>query len=337
MSPDEMEGADRHASSSGFLTTTVNDIEHIESQSLNGVGVIKIYFQPGAKIEEAEAQVTAVAQTAIRTMPPGTQPPLIIRYSASTVPILQLSLGSDTLPEQQLFDISGQLPPHRSSSPIPGVHDPLAVRRQAAADHGRPRAGQALRAAASPPADVSTAINAAEPDPARRHGQDRHAGIPGPPQLQPRSRRRAQRSADQDRQRHDGLHPRRRPRPRRFHVADQHGPRRRQAAACCVSIYKLGNASTLDIVEQRQGGAARRSSRRLPTKELKITPLFDQSVFVRASVEGVVKEAAIAAGLTGADDPAVPGLLAEHADRLHLDPAVDPGVDHHALAAWARR
>jgi hypothetical protein len=90
----------------GFLTTTVNDIEHIESQSLNGVAVIRVYFQPGAKIEEAEAQVTATGQTAVRIMPPGTQPPLILRYSASTVPILQLSMGSNTLPEQQLFDIS---------------------------------------------------------------------------------------------------------------------------------------------------------------------------------------------------------------------------------------
>src|SRR3954471_2414156 len=87
-----------------FLTTTVNDIEHIESQSLYGVGVLKIYFQKNAKIEEATAQVTAICQTALRQMPPGMQPPLIIRYSASDVPILQLSLGSKTLPEQQLFD-----------------------------------------------------------------------------------------------------------------------------------------------------------------------------------------------------------------------------------------
>ncbi len=87
-----------------ILTTTVNDIEHIESQELNGISVVKIYFQPNAKIEAAVAQVTAVSQTAIRQMPPGTQPPLVIQYNASNVAILQLSLGSDTLPEQQLFD-----------------------------------------------------------------------------------------------------------------------------------------------------------------------------------------------------------------------------------------
>src|SRR3954467_5732478 len=107
MSPAEMEGR-MVRPFEGFLTTTVNDIEHIESQSLNGVAVIRVYFQPGAKIAEAEAQVTAAGQTAVRIMPPGTQPPLILRYSASTVPILQLSMGSNTLSEQQLFDISAQ-------------------------------------------------------------------------------------------------------------------------------------------------------------------------------------------------------------------------------------
>jgi len=89
-----------------FLVTTVNDVDHIESQSLNGTGVIKIYFQKTAKIEEAMASVTATAQTGLRIMPPGTQPPLVIRYSASSVPILQLSIHSDTIPEQQLFDVT---------------------------------------------------------------------------------------------------------------------------------------------------------------------------------------------------------------------------------------
>src|SRR5580765_5402604 len=102
MTPEEVEGRIVRVYE-GMLTTTVNDIEHIESQSINGEAVIRIFFQPGAKI--AEAQVAATSQTALRMMPPGTQPPLIMRYSASTVPILQLSLGSETLPEQQLFDI----------------------------------------------------------------------------------------------------------------------------------------------------------------------------------------------------------------------------------------
>src|SRR5436190_2175322 len=86
------------------LTTTVNDIEHIESQSLSGIAVVKIFFHPGAHIDAATAQVTAISQTVIRQMPPGTTPPFIIRYSASNVPILQVALQSDSLSEQQLFD-----------------------------------------------------------------------------------------------------------------------------------------------------------------------------------------------------------------------------------------
>src|SRR5450759_3354422 len=88
-----------------MLTTTVNDIEHIESQSLRGISVVKIFFQPTAKIELAVAQVTAVSNSATRQMPPGTQPPFILTYNASTVPVLQLALSGKQLSEQQLFDI----------------------------------------------------------------------------------------------------------------------------------------------------------------------------------------------------------------------------------------
>ena len=87
------------------LTTTVNDIEHIESQSYSGVAVTRVYFQPNAKVEMALAQVTAQSQTLLRIFPPGTTPPSIIKYDASSVPILQLALGSKTLSEQQLFDL----------------------------------------------------------------------------------------------------------------------------------------------------------------------------------------------------------------------------------------
>src|SRR5437660_10663393 len=87
-----------------ILTASVNDIEHIESQSLDGVGVIRIYFQPGAKIAEAEAQVTATSQTLLKLMPPGITPPFIVRYSATSVPIVQIAVSSDTLTEQAIFD-----------------------------------------------------------------------------------------------------------------------------------------------------------------------------------------------------------------------------------------
>src|SRR5580658_2380254 len=88
------------------LTTTVNDIEHTESQSLNGVSVIKVFFHPSVKIDMAVAQITAVSQTQLRQLPLGPTPPLIIQYSASSVPIIQLSLSSKTLSEQTLNDLS---------------------------------------------------------------------------------------------------------------------------------------------------------------------------------------------------------------------------------------
>jgi len=110
-------------SSERALTTTVNDIEHVESQSLAGVAVIKIYFQPNANIQTALAQVVAVAQTQLRGLPPGITPPLIIRYSASNVPVIQLGLSSPTMPEQALFDtaVNGLRP---QLVTIPGVAIP---------------------------------------------------------------------------------------------------------------------------------------------------------------------------------------------------------------------
>src|SRR3954454_7094952 len=86
------------------LTASVNGIEHIESQSIDGVGVIRIYFYPGASIAEAETQVTATCQTLLKIMPPGITPPYIVRYSATSVPIVQIAVSSDTLTEQQIFD-----------------------------------------------------------------------------------------------------------------------------------------------------------------------------------------------------------------------------------------
>ena len=89
-----------------ILTTTVNDIEHTESQSMYGIGIVKIFFQPNVDIRTATAQTTSVSQTAIRQMPTGTQPPLILNYSASTVPVLQLAFSSNVLSEQEVLDLS---------------------------------------------------------------------------------------------------------------------------------------------------------------------------------------------------------------------------------------
>ena len=88
------------------LTTTVNDIEHLESSSFNGVGIIKVFLQPGASVDAGVAQVTAICQTMLRSLPPGTTPPLIIRYNASTVPILQYGISSRKMSEQEVFDVT---------------------------------------------------------------------------------------------------------------------------------------------------------------------------------------------------------------------------------------
>src|ERR1700740_2925664 len=88
-----------------ILTTTVNDIEHIESQSYNGIGITKVFFHPGVQIANAVAQVTAVSQTIVRQFPQGTTPPLMIQYNASTGPVLELAISGKGLNEQQLFDV----------------------------------------------------------------------------------------------------------------------------------------------------------------------------------------------------------------------------------------
>src|SRR3984885_1419202 len=105
LSPDEMAGRVISPYERG-LTTTVNDIEHIESTSLPGIGIEKIYFQPGVGIRTATAQVTSISQTVLKQMPPGETPPLILNYNASTVPILQLAFSGDHMSEQQVLDLA---------------------------------------------------------------------------------------------------------------------------------------------------------------------------------------------------------------------------------------
>lgn len=105
MNPEELEGWTT-STYERVLTATVDNIEHLESTTVNGQAIVKIYFQPGASLDTANAQVTAVSQTILRQLPPGTLPPLIINYSASSVPILQLGISGEGLSEQQLNDLS---------------------------------------------------------------------------------------------------------------------------------------------------------------------------------------------------------------------------------------
>src|SRR6187551_1334605 len=157
LSPEEM--ANRIVSvTERSLTTTVDDIQHIESQSLRGVAVVKIFFQPRARIERAIAQVTAVSQTQLRQLPPGTTPPLVIAYSASSVPILQLALSGDDLSEQQLNDFALNFIRTRLVT-VPGAAIPYPYggkQRQVQVDLNPP----ALQARGLSPVDVVNALGA---------------------------------------------------------------------------------------------------------------------------------------------------------------------------------
>ncbi len=140
------------------LTTTVDDIEHSESQSLNGIAVVKVFFQPHANIEKAIAQITAISQTQLRQLPPGTTPPLVITYNASTVPILQLALSGQKLSEQQLFDYGVNFIRTRLVT-VPGAAIPFPYggkQRQVQVDLDT----NALQAKGLSPMDVVNAISA---------------------------------------------------------------------------------------------------------------------------------------------------------------------------------
>ncbi len=174
LSPDDM--ASRIVTlSERSLTTTVNDIEHIESQSLNGIGVIKVFFQPHVQIGTAVAQVTAVSQTQLRQLPQGTMPPLIIQYSASSVPILQLGLSGQGLSEQQLNDF-GQNFIRTQLATVEGASIPYPYggkQRQIQVDINL----QALQAKGLSPSDVVNAISVQNLILPARHDQDRQVRV----------------------------------------------------------------------------------------------------------------------------------------------------------------
>src|SRR5262249_52731526 len=275
------------------VTTIVNDIEHVESQSIMGMGVVKLFLQPGASVESATAQVTAAAQTAIRAMPPGTTPPLIVRYSASNVPILQLALKSDSLSEQQLFDYATNFI-RTDIATVRGAQMPWPYggkQRQVMVDIDPPK----LWAWGLSPRDVTSAIaqqNVILPTGTAKMGANEY------PVLMNSSPELMREIGDLPVKTvgnttvyvrdvanvRDGYSP-------QTNMVHVEGHR-----SVLMSILKNGSASTLDV--------ARRVRDLLPgtmtkvPKELKATLLFDQSIFVRAAVDGVVKEAAIAAGLT---------------------------------------
>src|SRR5436190_12683112 len=276
------------------FTTTVNDIDHIESQSMSGVAVIKVFFHPNAQIGSAIAQVTAISQTLLRTFPVGTTPPLIVQYNASSVPILQLGIGSKTMTEGELFDaaqnfIRTQLATVQGASvTLPYGGQP----RQVLVDLD-PHALQGKGLSASDVVSAVAAQNLVLPTGTAKIGSreypvllnsspDTIAALNDLPIKQVNSSVVYVRDVAQVR---DGAAVQQ-------NIIATDGQR-----GSLLSILKGQGASTLAIV-QRVKAALPAIQATLPP-ELTITPLFDQSIFVRASLDGVVREAAIAAVLTG--------------------------------------
>jgi len=278
------------------LTTTVNDIEHIESQSLAGISIIKIFFQPNANIQTAIAQVVSIEQAQIRQLPPGITPPLIIKYSASSIPVIQLGLSSPSLSEQELFDTAVNfLRPQLITIPGAAVPFPYGGKsRLISIDLDT----QALFAKGLSPSDVVNAVNSQNltlPSGTAKIGlfeynidmngsPDSIAGLNDIPIRTVNGATTYLREVAHVR---DGNSP-------QTNIIHQNGRR-----GVLISVLKNGvSSSTLEIVDTLR--------KLLPTamqslpKDLTITPLFDQSIFVKAAIQGVIHEALIAACLTAA-------------------------------------
>jgi multidrug efflux pump subunit AcrB len=275
------------------LTTTVNDIEHIESQSLNGIAVVKVYFHPSVKIDMAVAQVTAISQTQLRQLPAGTTPPLILQYSASSVPILQLSVASKTLPESTLNDLSLNKIRVQLTT-IQGAAIPYPYggkQRQVEVDLDIPK----LQGRGLTPNDVVTALsnqNLILPSGTAKIGTlEYQTELNGSPQSADDLNNMPIKAVNGSiiyirdvAHAHDGFSP-------QTNVVRQDGVR-----STLLSILKNGNVSTLNIVSSVKAMLPQ-IKMSLP-KDVQIRALFDQSIFVKASISGVIREACIAACLT---------------------------------------
>ena len=277
------------------VTTTVNDIEHIESQSYYGIGVVKIFFQQDADINGAVAQATAIAQAVLRGMPPGTTPPLVIAYTASSVPILQLSMSSPTLSEGQVFDLGVNFLRIQLAD-IEGAAIPYPYggkQRQVSVDLDP----QALLSRGVSGADVMNAVSAQNlilPQGTIKLGPKEYdvALNSSPPQvveLNDLPIKVVSGSMVYIRDVahvHDGF---------QFQTNIVHVDGHRSAV---LSVFKTGKASTLDIVSRVRQELPRIEAG-LPSA-LKVNPIADQSLFVRGAIMGVLHEATIAALLTAA-------------------------------------
>ena len=275
------------------LTTTVNNIEHIESQTMNGISVVKIFFQPNAKLETALAQVTAVSQSILKSMPPGITPPLVISYSASSVPVLQLGLSGAKLSEQQLNDIAMNfVRPQLATVPGAAIPWPYGGKiRQIMVDIDPAK----LNSFGLSSSDIANAVNAQNlvvPSGTVKIGSleydvEMNGSPPTVDDLNNVPIKTVNGTVIYMRDVahvRDGFQV-------QTNIVRQNGQR-----GSLLSVYKTGSASTLDIVSQIMAALPRITAALPP--ELHIQPLFDQSLFVRAAVQGVIKEAVIAACLT---------------------------------------
>ncbi len=292
LNPEEMEGRITTVYER-VLTTLVDNIQHIESTTVNGQSVVKIFLQPSASLDTANAQVTAASQTIIRQLPAGTQPPLIINYSASSVPILQLALSGKGLTEPQLNDL-GQNFLRTQLVTVPGAAIPYPFggkQRQVMVNLN----SQLLQSKGLSPGDVVSAVNLQNlvlPSGTAKldefeYDVDLNASPRTVPELNDLPIKTFQNGTVYVRdvaQVSDGFAP-------QTNIVRQDGRR-----STLVTVLKAGNASTIDVVNGIRD-LLPRVEQTLPPN-LKIQPLADQSVFVRAAVDGVVREAIIAACLT---------------------------------------
>jgi multidrug efflux pump subunit AcrB len=275
------------------LTTTVENIEHIESQSLYGVSVVKVYLQPQANVDGAIAEVIAEASATMKQLPPGIQPPLVIRYSASTVPILQIGLSGKNLSEQQLNDFATNFIRPQLAT-IPGAAVPLPYGgkvRQIMVDID----SQKLLANGLSPQDIVGVINTqnvALPTGTAKIGpKEYNIGLNGTPatiqelnNIPVKTVGSATIHLGDLAHVHDGFAV-------QTNIVDQDGHR-----GVLLTALKSGNASTLAVVSAIRA-ALPKIAATLPSS-LVMKPMFDQSLFVRASLDGVIREGTIAAGLT---------------------------------------
>jgi len=275
------------------VTTTVNDIEHTESQTLNGISVTKIYFQPSVNISQAVAQISAIAQTALRQYPQGTNPPLIIQYSASTVPVLQLGLSGNGLTEQQLNDFGSNFIRTQLAT-VEGASMPFPYggkQRQVQVDIDTRK----LQAYGLSAADVVNAISSENiilPAGDVKIGHvDYQVETNSAPQsidalnnLPIRTVNGATLYVHDVGNVRDGFPP-------QTNIVRVDGQR-----ASLMSVMKTGNASTLSIISNVKADLPHILDQLPPA--MRIKPIADQSIFVKAAITGVVREAIIAACLT---------------------------------------